>query len=221
MSDNETFYGQAARQLQRRHDTEKLADALSDAIVADQLSDDQAAFIASLDFFYLATVSNDGEPTVSYKGGAPGFVRVMSPGKLMFPNYDGNGMFLSMGNIHETRHIGLLFMSFETPQRLRVQGKACLQEDADSLALFPGANMVVQVDITSCFVNCARYIHKHSRVEHSPYIPDDLGNQPFPSWKRIDKFKSALPPEDQDQAGQHGGLLTHEEYRRLLAKGES
>ena len=209
MSDTDNFYRHAARQLQRRHDTDKLADALSDAIVA------------SLDFFYLATVNGDGEPTVSYKGGAQGFVRVVSPGQLMFPNYDGNGMFLSMGNIDETCHIGLLFMSFETPQRLRVQGNARLREDAECLTRFPGANMVVQVDITSCFVNCARYIHTYSRVERSQYVPDESGNQPFPSWKRIDQFQTTLSPDDQARVNDNGGLLTHEEYRRLLAEGES
>lgn len=221
MADPKSFYTESARKLQKRNDSEHLADAMAAAIVSDELSEDQAEFIASRDFFFLASVSGAGEPTVSYKGGAPGFVKIVTPGKIMFPHYDGNGMFLSMGNVDETRNIGLLFIDFETPHRLRVQGVATVSDDAAKLEIFPGANLVVEVDLTACFVNCARYIHKHARVEGSPYVPDAAGNQPFPSWKRIDGFQGALPHKDQGMAEENGGLISGEEYGDLLARGES
>ncbi|MEO0975619.1 MAG: pyridoxamine 5'-phosphate oxidase family protein [Pseudomonadota bacterium] len=221
MSENKEFYTEGARKLQAQNDSVSLADAMVAAIVTDELSYDRAEFIATRDFFFLATVNSDGEPTVSYKGGAPGFVKVVSPKKLAFPNYDGNGMFLSMGNLDETSNVGLLFIDFETPHRLRVQGLAAVSSDPAKLEMFPGANLIVEVEIKSCFVNCARYIHKHVRTEDSQYVPDAAGNQPYPSWKRIDGFQPVLAEKDQGKAEKSGGFISAEEYGELLSKGES
>ncbi|MEO1658705.1 MAG: pyridoxamine 5'-phosphate oxidase family protein [Pseudomonadota bacterium] len=221
MLETDEFYSENSRKFQRQNDSEALANAMATAIVSDELSEDRAAFIASRDFFFLASVNAKGEPTVSYKGGAPGFVRVMGPKTLVFPNYDGNGMFLSMGNLDETRSIGLLFMDFETPHRLRVQGQASVSDDPNRLEMFPGANLVVDVEVTACFVNCARYIHKHTRVDTSHYVPDAEGRQPYPSWKRIDGFQPVLPRKDQGRAEDHGGAITADDYAALLAKGQS
>ncbi|MEM7741393.1 MAG: pyridoxamine 5'-phosphate oxidase family protein [Pseudomonadota bacterium] len=221
MRETNRFYSESSRTFQRQNDSQALADAMAAAIVSEELSDERAAFIASRDFFFLASVNAQGEPTVSYKGGAPGFVRVISGKTLAFPNYDGNGMFLSMGNLDETRSIGLLFMDFETPHRLRVQGQASVSDDPKRLQMFPGANLVVDVQITACFVNCGRYIHKHARVEASPYVPDAAGDQPYPSWKRIDGFQPVLPQKDQGRAEESGGLITADQYADLLAKGRS
>ena len=221
MTVSDGFYSESARKFQKQNDSEKLADTMAAAIVSNELSDERAAFIASRDFFFLASVNANGEPTVSYKGGARGFVKVETPKTLVFPNYDGNGMFLSMGNLDDTRRIGLLFMDFETPHRLRVQGTARVSDDPDQIQMFPGANLVVEVQVSACFVNCARYIHKHTRLETSPYVPDDEGDQPFPSWKRIDGFQDVLPKTDQGRADDSGGLISAEDYAALLAKGES
>ena len=221
MPDDTTFYTKGARKFQAQNDSTGLADAMVAAIVSEELSDDRAAFIATRDFFFLATVNSEGAPTVSYKGGAPGFVKVVSPKKLAFPNYDGNGMFLSMGNMDETSNVGLLFIDFETPHRLRVQGHASVSSDHGKLEMFPGANLIVEIDITSCLVNCARYIHKHVRTQDSEYVPDEAGNQPYPSWKRIDGFQPVLPAKDQGLAEQSGGLISAEQYGELLSKGES
>jgi hypothetical protein len=140
---------------------------------------------------------------------------------LVFPNYDGNGMFKSMGNISEAAKVGLLFIDMETPNRVRVQGNATLSADDPELDRYPGANMLVRVDVTARFLNCARYIHKHTRVAQSPYVPNEKGEQPFPSWKRIDLVQDALPARDAGRAAAEGGAITFDGYVEKLMEGTS
>ncbi|KEP70631.1 pyridoxamine 5'-phosphate oxidase [Thioclava dalianensis] len=215
------FYTEEQRSLQARHDSLKLADAVVHAIVRDEIEEPHIPFIESRDFFFLSTVSADGEPTVSYKGGPVGAVKVLDGKTLVFPNYDGNGMFKSMGNIAASPKVGLLFIDMETPNRIRVQGSASLSEDPDLLAAFPGANLMVRVDVTACFLNCARYIHKHVRVSDSPYVPDAEGQQPFPSWKRIDMLQEVLPAKDMGRTEAEGGEITFEDYVGKVMDGSS
>lgn len=215
------FYTDSQRQIQKDQDSTNLADAVVAAIVSDELQDEQIEFISSRDYFFLSTVSSKGEPTVSYKGGPVGLVNIVNPTKLVFPNYDGNGMFYSMGNTTETGKIGMLFIDMVTPLRVRVQGEAKVSKDPDLISLFAGANMVVEVDITSVFYNCARYIHKHERVETSKYVPDDKGEQPFPAWKRINLLQEVLQPKDIGRAEQEGGTITLEEYDQKVQDGTS
>ena len=180
------FYTNAQRKMQSDNESTKLADTIFHAVVTEELQPEQIGFIASRDFFFLSTVDAEGQPSVSYKGGPVGAVHVISPTQLAFPNYDGNGMFLSLGNIAETAKIGLLFIDFETPNRLRVQATASMHRDDVLLSNYPGAIAVVRARVDKVFLNCARYIHKHQRIETSPYIPNETGQQPFPTWKRID-----------------------------------
>ncbi len=216
-----TFYTDSQRAIQDEFDSVSLADALHLAIIVEELDEHHTAFIESRDFFFLSTVNERGEPTVSFKGGDVGTVTVVDDRHLAFPSYDGNGMFLSIGNIDDTAKVGMLFIDFETPQRVRVQGNATLHRDDELLAKYPGAQLVVRVEITSVFVNCARYIHPHQRVETSKYVPDADGNQPFPAWKRIDLLQDFLPSDAQGEAEKHGGLISEEEYGAKLAQGES
>lgn len=215
------FYTDAQRAMQKRGGHEKLSDVVVHAIARDELEEIHIDYINSRDYFFLSTVTNEGVPTVSYKGGPVGLVRVMSPTRLVFPNYDGNGMWLSMGNIDEAAKIGMLFMDMVKPWRIRVQGTARLSEDPELMALFPGCNMVVDVAVDVVFQNCARYIHKHSRVETSPYVPDAEGNQPFPAWKRIDGLQPVLHSKDQGRAEAEGGTITQEEYLEKVDQGTS
>lgn len=215
------FYTDTQRKLQIENDSAALGSAVVAAIVSEELKEEQVEFISAKDFFFLSTVNSKGEPTVSYKGGGVGLVKVINSKKVMFPNYDGNGMFYSMGNIEEMNKVGLLFIDFETPNRLRIQGTASISKELELLAQYPGANMVVVVDIDSVFVNCARYIHQHSRVETSKYVPDESGKQPFPAWKRLDKIQAALPSQDQGRAESEGGLITDHDYQTLLEEGNS
>jgi len=217
----EEFYSQSQREIQQDQESKNLADAVVAAIVSDELQQEQIDFISKLDYFFLSTVSRCGEPTVSYKGGPVGLVNVVSPTKLVFPNYDGNGMFYSMGNVSETGKIGMLFIDMETPLRVRVQGLAKVSKNTDLLSLFPGSNMVVEVDVSAVFYNCARYIHKHKRVENSKYVPDENGDQPFPAWKRINLLQDVLQPKDLGRAEREGGTITTEEYDHKVQEGTS
>lgn len=221
LEEPDAFYGKAQRALQDEFDSTNLADIHSATIITDSISDEQQVFIESRDFFFLSTVNADGWPTVSYKGGPPGFVNVTGNQSIVFPFYDGNGMFLSGGNIEATAKIGLLFIDFERPDRLRLHATAKISRSADLLAEFPGAQLVVEAKVDNVFLNCARYIHKHERVEASPYVPDDDGKQPYPSWKRIDLMQAFLPGDDEGKAAEAGGEITVEDYLDRLAKGTS
>lgn len=221
---DDAFYSDSQRAAQDRFESRPLADMLEAAIVTDQIDpDEQQPFLESRDFFFLSTVNKDGEPTVSYKGGGVGVVAVVNPKTIAFPIYDGNGMFLSVGNIEDTAKIGLLFIDFETPNRLRIQATAqSTNSDDELMEKYPGALVIVRATVDKVFVNCARYIHKHARVEASPYVPDvETGEQPFPAWKRIDALQDSLHPGDKGKADEAGGLITIDEYAEKLEAGES
>ncbi len=214
------LYGDTQRALQDQFDTRRLADKVGGLIIHGELDDGDRAFIESRDMFWLATVDPAGRPTVSYKGGAPGFVRAVDAGTLAFPCYDGNGMFYSMGNIAATSSVGMLFMDLEKPFRLRVQGEASVRSDDPLLAGMPGAQLVVRVAITHIFQNCPRYIHRHRRVESSRYVPAADGRAPLAGWKRIDLIQEALPERDHGRAEQEGGCLTIEDWSAKCAAGD-
>lgn len=205
------LYGNTHRALQDRHDTRRLADRLESLARAEFDAGDRE-LIEAAPFFFLSTVDERGRPTVSYKGGAPGFIRVSGPGELVFPVYDGNGMFLSLGNIESTAQVGLLFISFEAPRRLRVQGEArlCANEGPHRS---PGALYLVHIAASQIFVNCGRYIHKLPTERLSPHVPDAAGEQPFPAWKRLDFIADALSETDQGQVTARGGPIPLADYR--------
>ena len=215
------FYTQAHRDLQDAHDTRRMADLMEGAITQPVLSDNDRAYIGSLDLFFLATVDHHGDPTVSYKGGAPGFIRCVDERTIVFPAYDGNGMFLSMGNLAATKRVGMHFIDFETPNRLRVQGEASIVRDHPLMREYPEALFLVQVAVERVWINCARYVHKRVKVQESKYVPKAGCETPIPSWKNIDLVQDALPARDQGKAASQGGLITMEQYGEKLMRGES
>lgn len=214
------MYGPTHRELQDRFGTTQLADAMEAVIVTPTITDDQKGFIESRDYFYLSTVDGDGWPTVSYKGGPVGVLHVEDEQTIVFPSYDGNGMYLSLGNLAADDRVGLLLIDFETPQRLRIQARATLDDTPERLARFPGAETVVVLAVEKVFPNCARYIHPHTRVETSPYVPATDGSQPVPSWKRIDAMQPVLRESDR-AAVEADGTISAEEYSQRLANGTS
>jgi len=216
MSDD-GIYSQCHRDIQDRYDQRALADRTAQAIIHSTFTEQDIAFIAARDFFFLSSVDPDGHPTVSYKGGGVGFVAVEN-NELVFPCYDGNGMFMSMGNIAGNPKVGLLFIDFERPRRLRVQGIARLDESEARLRV-PGALFLVRVAPKQIFVNCPRYVHKYARVETSRYVPDDAGTAPLAQWKRLEVVHDTLSPEDQE-AAKRAGFLTLEEYGAKVDAGE-
>ena len=213
------IYTNTHRQLQQQFGTEALADAIETAAVADGLQTAQIKFIERQMMCFVSSIDEQGRPTVSYKGGAPGFVKVLHERQLMFPSFDGNGMFYSMGNLAANPEIGLLFVDFQTPNRLRVQGRAVLLHDGPELAAYPGAQLVAKVDIHQAWVNCARYVHKLTLVEASPYVPEADGAAPVAMWKRIEGMAALLSPQDQALV-QTAGTITAEAYAAKLAAGE-
>jgi len=200
------LYGDAHRALQDRFKTRALADRLEDVAMVTTIEYDARAFIESRDLFFLSSVDDRGRPTVSYKGGAAGFVRVLDDTTLAFPNYDGNGMYLSMGNAEARREVGLLFIDFERPHRLRVQGCAEVSADDPLLGDWPGADLIVRVRIHELWQNCPRYIHRYQRAQTSPYVPDMAGHAPLAGWKRIDGLQDVLDQDDNTRADALGQI---------------
>jgi uncharacterized protein len=184
------------RQLQRRFDTERLADRIEQRLVHNRLSDEDRAFLASIDMFFLATADAAGRPNCSYKGGDPGFVRTPDDRTLLFPNYDGNGMYLSMGNTLENASVGLLFIDFTRQKRLRVNGEACIVAASDVIPAYQEAQFVVRVTVREVFPNCPRYIHKMQVLEHSAFVPRPTLATPVPGWKRTEWASEVLPAGD-------------------------
>ena len=170
--------------------------------------------------FFLSTVDPSGRPTVSYKGGDPGFVRVLDDQTIAFPSYNGNGMFYSMGNIVGNGQVGLLFIDFEAPQRLRFHGEARVEAEDLLLQEYPEAELVVRVALSELFINCPRYIHRYRKVESSRYVPREASETPFAEWKRIDGLQDVLPAADQGRAEQARGVLTMAEYSGRVQSGE-
>jgi predicted pyridoxine 5'-phosphate oxidase superfamily flavin-nucleotide-binding protein len=191
-----TIYSDGSRELQDRFDSRRLADRLEERIVRPALSDDQRDFVESVDCFFLASADGEGRPTCSYKGGDPGFLRVVDPTTLAFPCYDGNGMFLSMGNVLENPAVGLLLIDFERGNRMRIQGDASIDLDDPLAGEFPEAKFVVRVAVREVFPNCPRYLHRRTLVERSEFVPRDGCETPVPDWKRSPLAEGVLPAGD-------------------------
>src|SRR5213596_2185022 len=190
------FYRDSHRQLQDRFDTRRLADRLDERIVHDRLTDKERAFIERQDMFFLATADAEGRPNCSYKGGDPGFVRVVDERTIAFPVYDGNGMYLTAGNALVNPHVGLLFVDFEQRKRLRLNGIASVADDDPLLADYPEAQLVVRVQATEVFPNCPRYIHEYRLVSRSRFVPKTDCETPVPQWKQSEWAHDVLPAGD-------------------------
>ena len=184
------------RQLQDRYDTRRLADRLDEKLGRTTFTAEDRQFIESRQLFFLASADEHGRPDCSYKGGDPGFVRITAENELAFPSYDGNGMFRSLGNVLTNPAVALLFIDFERPNRLRVNGSAHINDADPLLASFAGAQLIVRVRAERIFPNCPRYIHRMSTAETSPYVPRDGYAPPTPKWKRFDMCRDVLARDD-------------------------
>jgi uncharacterized protein len=191
------MYNAGNRELQDRFDTRRLADRLEERKVSATIDADDRAFIESMDMLFIATADEQGRPTCSYKGGEPGFVRVLDERTIAFPAYDGNGMFLTFGNAIVNPEVGLLFISFERGRRLRLNGTATVDPDDELAPSWPGALLVVRVRAREVFPNCPRYIHRYELVERSRYVPVAGIEPPVPDWKTREWARDVLPASDQ------------------------
>ena len=203
------LYNEGNRRLQDQFDTRRLADRIEDRIVRDRIDDDDRAFIEARDMFFIATTDERGQPQCSYKGGEPGFVRVLDERTIAFPVYDGNGMYLTAGNLLVHPQVGLLFIDFEGRKRMRLNGVASVADDDPLLAEYPEAQLIVRVAATEVFPNCPRYIHEYRLVQRSRFVPKSECDTPVPQWKRSDWAHDVLPAGDP----------AHDPTREVLPRG--
>jgi predicted pyridoxine 5'-phosphate oxidase superfamily flavin-nucleotide-binding protein len=189
-------YHEGMRELQDRRETRALADRLEKVTMRSAFTDEDRAFIQRCRMFFVATADAGGQPDCSYKGGLPGFVQVADERTLVIPDYDGNGQYRSWGNVLANPRVGLLFIDFESPKRLRVNGTAVVSHSDPLLASLPGAVFVIRVTAERIFPNCPRYIHRMQLAEESVYAPRPGHVPPVPAWKTFDVFRDALPPRD-------------------------
>lgn len=190
------MFHSGSRELQKTFGTTALADRLAERRAHTAFTDDDIAFIESRPLFFLSTADGEGRPDCSYKGGDAGFVRVLNPTTLVFPDYDGNGMFKSLGNISVNPFVGMLFIDFESPKRLRVNGRATFSMTDDLLATYEGARAIIRVEPEAIFPNCPRYIHKAQGLEPSEYVPRSGHIPPTPEWKTWPFLNEVLPDSD-------------------------
>jgi len=186
-------YHDGHRRLQDEFQSRAIADRL-DQLARTEFTEDDRAFIRSCPFFFLATADAEGRPDCSHKGGLPGFVQVSAPDEIAFPDYDGNGMFKSLGNIAANPDVGLLFINFEKPRRLRVNGTASFSREDPLLARTVGAQLMVRVKARAIFPNCPRYIPAMQFVEPSRFAPRAGVPFPEPEWKTFPDFAPVVHP---------------------------
>ena len=204
------IYGQQHRNFQDEFGTRSLADRIEQIAMRTEFGDDERNFIESQDMFFLATVDHDGRPTVSYKGGDAGFVKIVDSKTLVFPSYDGNGMFFSLGNMALNKQVGMLFISFQRPHRVRVQGTASVSRDDPMMSRYKEADMVVRVALSELWQNCPRYIHRYQKVTPSRYVPRQELATPLAEWKRVAEVQDVLSERDRARAGELGTISAEE-----------
>jgi predicted pyridoxine 5'-phosphate oxidase superfamily flavin-nucleotide-binding protein len=201
MSDS-ILYHEGNRKLQDQFDSRRISDRLEEKLARTAFTADDKAFIERACYFFLATADGEGRPDCSFKGGPPGFVRITGPSELAWPDYDGNGMFKSLGNTAVNPSIGLLFIDMhEKPRRLRVNGTATVSRDDPLLASTVGAQLIVRLTARAIFPNCPRYIPKMQLAEPSIYVPQPGCEPPEPAWKGFDSFKDAVHPRQPTYKG--------------------
>jgi predicted pyridoxine 5'-phosphate oxidase superfamily flavin-nucleotide-binding protein len=188
------LYHDGNRALQDEFGSRPLADRLEEKLTRTAFTADDKAQIEACIYFFLATADAEGRPDCSFKGGAPGFVRITGPSELAFPDYDGNGMFKSLGNLAINPHVGLLFIAMhDKPKRLRVNGTARIVRDDPLLREITGAQLIVRVKVAAIFPNCPRYIPSLTLGEPSIYTPQKDATPVEPAWKQFDMFKDVVP----------------------------
>jgi hypothetical protein len=199
------LYHEGNRALQDRFESRKIADRLEEVTTRTAFTESDRAYIENASYFFLATADADGRPDVSFKGGLAGFVRVTGASEIAFPDYDGNGMFKSLGNVAVNPSVALLFIDFERPRRLRINGTATVTRDDPLMAATVGAQMIVRVEARAIFPNCPRYIPTMKLVEPSIYAPRP-GEAPVePAWKSFKEFSDAIHPRQSVATGKKEG----------------
>lgn len=178
------FYHEGMRALQHARDGRRVADALEERRLHGEFWEEDRALILSAPFFFIAT--GHGEyMDCSIRAGDPGFVKILDATTLEWPEYDGNSMFRTLGNITRNPNVGLLFLRFDgQSRRLRISGRASIHGNA------------VRVACLEIFPNCPRYIPDLATGTPSPHVPREGHTPPAPEWKRRDYIRDILPADD-------------------------
>ena len=213
------LYGDQHRAMQDAFDSRRMADRIEMIAVKTEITDMEKGFIESRDMFFLTSIDHMGRPTVSYKGGDAGFVRVLDASTIAFPSFDVNGMYLSMGNISANPEIGILFIDFEKPFRMRLQGRAEISKDPAALAMFKEAELVVTVKLSELWINCPRYVHRMQKITSSRYVPRADVETPLCEWKRIDGLQDVLRPSE-TAAVEKAGNISIDEWMGKVFSGD-
>lgn len=214
------IYGEQHRAFQDLFDSRRMADRIEEIAVKTAFGADEKIFIENRDMFFLSSIDHRGRPTVSYKGGDPGFVKIIDEVTLAFPSYDGNGMHFSIGNINANHKIGMLFIDFEKPHRLRVQGTATVSANDELRDQWKEAELVVRVALSELWQNCPRYVHRYEKVKPSRYVPRDETETPLCEWKRIDGMQDVLRPHELERVEQAGNITIEQWGERVMSGDE-
>jgi predicted pyridoxine 5'-phosphate oxidase superfamily flavin-nucleotide-binding protein len=190
------FYHKGNRNLQDRFDGRRLANSLEKNRKHTEFTEEDRQFVETAPFFFLATTAHN-MVDCSFKGGVPGFVKITGPKSIAFPDYDGNSMYKSLGNILENKNVGLLFINFSgAVERMRINGTATIDHNIERIEQFEGAKSVVDITVSAIFPNCPRYIPTISDLQLSEHSPKAGHTPPDPAWKFRDYAKPYLPAAD-------------------------
>jgi predicted pyridoxine 5'-phosphate oxidase superfamily flavin-nucleotide-binding protein len=189
------FYHDGMRALQDRFDGRRVADGLAKHRRRYDFWDEDRAMIEQAAYFFIATSYGD-YVDCSLRAGAPGFIQITGPGELEFPEYDGNSMYRTLGNISRNPNVGLLFVKFDGKSyRIRINGRATILDDAATLSRHHAAKLVVRVQC-ELFSNCPRSVHNLAEGTLSDFVPRPGHEPPAPEWKSRDYIRDILPEND-------------------------
>ena len=140
-----------------------------------RVTPDLAEFLAGLDMFYFGTASAEGQPYVQYRGGSPGFLKVLDDRTLAFADFGGNRQYITLGNLSENARAFLFLMDYANQQRVKLWGTAKVVEDTKLLDRlrapdYPGkVERAIVFTIEAWDINCPQHIHQ--RYAHRQIKP--------------------------------------------------
>jgi predicted pyridoxine 5'-phosphate oxidase superfamily flavin-nucleotide-binding protein len=199
------FFHDGMSELQDRFDGRRVAEAIEKHRKHYEFWDDEKEMIETAPFFFIGTSWGD-YVDCNIKSGDPGFVKVVGPNVLEYPEYNGNSMYRTLGNLSKNPNLGLLFVRFDgKSRRIRINGRASILDDKEATGRHFGAELVVRVEC-EIYPNCPRYVPDLVNANASPHVPrPGQGVPPAPEWKYRDYIRDILPKDDAHVAAVKAG----------------